>query len=330
MKTGALLSLAQSLLCLALLALAPITSQAQSSTWPSRPVSLVVGFAPGGSADILARAIGQRLSSAIGQPVVVENRPGAGATIAAAQVATAAPDGHTLLFVTSGHAGSGALYPGLRYDPVKSFSPVIRIAATPVVIVVPAAKPWKTLGELIGAVRQAPGRLNYAAGGGGATTTALAAEFLKHDLGLNMVQISYKGSGPALTALVGGEVEIGFEIPSSALPHLQSGRLRALAVTSRERSTALPEVPTAIEQGIADFEVIGWFGLLAPAGTPAGVIERLNREVNGLLGQVDLRERLRALGLEVGGGSSDAFRALIESDTQRYGAAIRRLGLTAQ
>lgn len=308
-----------------------LLAQAQAPAWPTKPVTLTVGFAAGGSADILARALSQKLTGVLGQPVVVDNKPGAGGTIAAAGVASAAPDGHTLLLVTSGHAGSGALYPTLRYDPIKSFTPVIKLAATPVVVVVvPAAQPWKSLTELLDAARKAPGTLNYAAGGGGATTTALAAEFLKKDTGTDMVQVPYRGSGPALTALLSGEVQVGFEIPSSALPHIQSGKLRALAVTARTRSAALPDVPTVIEQGIRDFEVIGWFGVLAPAGTPAAVVERLNRELNAALQQPELRERLSGLGLESGGGTPAEFQKLIASDTQRYGEAIRRMGIKVE
>ncbi|MBU3651919.1 MAG: tripartite tricarboxylate transporter substrate binding protein [Limnohabitans sp.] len=300
---------------------------AQSPAWPTKPVTLVVGFAPGGSADILARAVAQKLSVALGQPVLIDNKPGAGATIASAAVAAAPADGHTLLFVTSGHAGSGALYGNLRYDPVKAFAPVAKLAATPVVIVTPSAQPWKSLGELLAAARKSPGTLNYAAGGGGATTTALSAEFLKKDASVDMVQVPYKGSGPALTALLAGEVQVGFEIPSSALPHLQSGKLRALAVTSRTRSSALPEVPTAIEQGLRNFEVIGWFGLMAPASTPSPIVARLNTELNQILRLSDMRDKLSSLGLEAGGGTPEEFQKLIESDTLRYGEAIRRMGI---
>ena len=300
---------------------------AQSPAWPTKPVTLVVGFAPGGSSDILARAVAQKLSVALGQPVLIDNKPGAGATIASAAVAAAPADGHTLLFVTSGHAGSGALYGNLRYDPVKAFVPVAKLAATPVVIVTPSAQPWKSLGELLAAARKSPGTLNYAAGGGGATTTALSAEFLKKDASVDMVQVPYKGSGPALTALLAGEVQVGFEIPSSALPHLQSGKLRALAVTSRTRSSALPEVPTAIEQGLRNFEVIGWFGLMAPASTPSPIVARLNTELNQILRLSDMRDKLSSLGLEAGGGTPEEFQKLIESDTLRYGEAIRRMGI---
>jgi len=315
---------AAALAAASLTAVSPVLAQA---AYPSKPVSLVVGFAPGGSADILARVIGQKLATALGQPVLIENKPGAGATIATAYVAGAPADGHTLLFVTSGHAGSGALYNTLRYDPVKAFTPIVKVGATPVVVVVPAVQPQRNLGDLLAAARKEPGKLNYAAGGGGATTTALAAEFLKKDAGVDMVQVPYRGSGPALTALLSGEVQVGFEIPSSALPHIQSGKLRPLAVTSTTRSSVLPDVPTVAEQGVKGFDVVGWFGMLAPAGTPAPVVARLNRELNAILQQPDVRERLVGLGLEVGGGTPEDFQKLIAGDTQRYGDAIRRMGI---
>ncbi|MBK8764900.1 MAG: tripartite tricarboxylate transporter substrate binding protein [Burkholderiaceae bacterium] len=300
---------------------------ALAQDFPIRPITLVVGFAPGGSADILARLVAQKLSGSLGQQVVIENKPGAGATIAAAAVAGAPADGHTLLLVTSGHAGSGALYAKLPYDPQKSFAPIARIGATPVVIVAPAGAPYRTLPDLIGAARKHPGKLNYAAGGGGATTTSLAAEFLKSDAAVDMQMIPYKGSGPALVALLAGEVDVGFDIPTSALPHIQAGKLRPLAVTSRVRAAVLPDVPTVAEQGLPGFEVTGWFGLMAPARTPAAVIARLNREVNAILLLPDVKARLDSLGVEPAGGSADEFTRLIETESRRYGDAIRRLGL---
>ncbi|WP_066272889.1 Bug family tripartite tricarboxylate transporter substrate binding protein [Hydrogenophaga palleronii] len=326
MFTLRLRSLARALTVVALGSSA-LLAHAQAPAWPTKPVTLVVGFAAGGSADILARALSQRLSGVLGHAVVVDNKPGAGATIATAGVASALPDGHTLLLVTSGHAGSGALYSSLRYDPIKAFAPVIKLAATPLVVVVPATQPWKTLPELLEAARKAPGALNYAAGGGGATTTALAAEFLKKDARIDMVQVPYRGSGPALTALLSSEVQVGFEIPSSALPHIQSGKLNALAVTSHTRSAVLPDVPTVQEQGIADFEVTGWFGVLAPAATPQPVMTRLNQEINAILQQPDMRKRLSDLGLEAAGGTPEEFQKLINADALRYGEAIRRLGI---
>jgi tripartite-type tricarboxylate transporter receptor subunit TctC len=304
-----------------------LAAGAHAQSYPSRPVSLVVGFAPGGSADILARLVAQKLSTALGQQVIVENKPGAGATIATSGVAAAQPDGYTLLFVTSGHAGSGALYSKLSYDPIKSFVPIIKVGASPVVIVAPATQPYRNLNDLIEAARKNPGKLNYAAGGGGATVTALAAEYLKVDAKIDMLNVPYKGSGPALTALLAGEVDVGFDIPSSALPHIKSGKLRALAVTSKARSSMLPDVPTVAEQGDANFEVLGWYGLLAPAATPPSVVARLNREVDAILRQPEVKERLAALAVEPGGGTPAEFSALIETDTRRAGEAIRRLGI---
>lgn len=301
-----------------------------AQTYPTRPVSLVVGFAPGGSADILARLLAQKLSAALGQQVVVENKPGAGGTIAAAAVAAAPTDGYTLLLVTSGHAGSAALYPKLSYNPATSFAPIAQIGASPVVIVVPAASPLRNLPDLMNAARKNPGKLNYAAGGGGATVTSLAAEYLKSEAKIDMLQVPYKGSGPALTALLSGEVDVGFDIPSSSLPYIKAGKLRALAVSSRTRSSVLPNVPTVAEQGVAGFEVLGWFGLLAPAATPAAIVSRLNKEVGAALGQADLKDKLLSLGVEPSASGSPAdFARLIAADTRRAGDAIRRLGLRA-
>lgn len=303
---------------------------ATAQAYPTQPVKLVVGFAPGGSADILARVLADKLSAGLGQAVVVDNRPGAGGTIAAAAVAKAPADGHQLLFVTSGHAGSGALYPRLGYDPLKDFAPVAKVGASPVVIVAPASGPFTRFAQVLEQARKTPGKLNYSAGGGGATTTSLAAEFLKSDAKLDMQMVPYKGSGPALTALLAGELDLGFDIPSSALPYIQSGKLRALAVTSKARTPILPGVPTVSELAVPGFEVMGWFGILAPAGTPAPVVAKLNQQINAALQLPQVRQRLASLGVEPGGGTPVAFGALLAGDAGRYGDAIRRLGIKAE
>lgn len=319
----------------ALLATAGVHAQAShaqasnAQAYPAKTTTLVVGFAPGGSGDILARMVAQKLTTSLAQPVIVDNRPGAGGTIANSYVANAAADGYTLLFVTSGFPGSTALYPKLNYDTVKSFVPVAKVGASPVVMVAPASSPYRSLADVLAAARKAPGKLNYAAGGGGATTTSLAAEFLKSEAKVDMQMIPYKGSGPALTALMGNEVDLGFDIPSSALPLIRSGKLRALAVTTKARSAAMPEVPTVAETAVPNFEVTGWFGILAPAGTPPEVVARLNKDVNAALAMPDVKERLQALGVEPAHGSPAEFGQLIASETQRYGDAIRRLGLKA-
>jgi len=316
-----------SILATAALALAMAAPHAQAQAWPSKAVSLLVGFAPGGSADILARLLAQKLAGPLGQSVIVENRPGAGATIAAAAVASAPADGHTLLFVTSGHAGSGALYSKLAYDPLKGFAPVAMVASTPVLVVVPAASPHKSLRELLAAARAAPGKLNYGAGGGGATTTNLAAEFLKSDAKVEMQAIPYKGSGPALAALLAGELDLAFDVPTSALTHVKSGKLRGVAVTGKARSALLPEVPTVAEQGLPGFEITGWFGVMAPAGTPAAVIARLNAEIQKALEQPDVKDRLAGLALDAVPGAPALLGATLEADSRRYGDAIRRMGI---
>ncbi len=310
--------------------LAQLPADALAQAYPAKPVKLVVGFSPGGPADVLARIAAQKLNEALKQPVIVENRPGAGGTIGAAAVAASPADGYTLLFVTSGHAGSAALYPKLPYDPVKGFAPVIALAATPVVVVTNGSAPYKTLQDLVAAARAKPGKLNYGAGGGGATLTSLAAEVFRSQTKIDVVQVNYKGTGPALTALMGGEIDFAFDTVSGAIGQVKSGKLRALAVTSKKRSTALPDVPTVGETVLPGFEVIGWFGILAPAGTPAAIVAQLNRTLEAVLQTQEVRNRFKDLGTEPLGGSPAEFGKLIETETARWGEVIRRLGIKAE
>ena len=312
----------------AVLAQGPADALAQG--YPAKPIKLVVGFSPGGPADVLARIAAQKLNEALKQPVIVENRPGAGGTIGAAAVASSPADGYTLLFVTSGHAGSAALYPKLPYDPVKSFAPVIALAATPVVVVTNGGAPYKTLQDLVAAARATPGKLNYGAGGGGATLTSLAAEVFRSQTKIDVVQVNYKGTGPALTALMGGEIDFAFDTVSGAIGQVKSGKLRALAVTSKQRSSALPGVPTVGETVLPGFEVIGWFGILAPANTPAPIVAQLNRTLEAVLQTQEVKDRFKDLGTEPLGGSPAEFGKLIETETARWGEVIRRLGIKAE
>jgi tripartite-type tricarboxylate transporter receptor subunit TctC len=310
-------------------ALAQPATEAHAQTYPSKHVRLVVGFAPGGPADVIARIVGQKLAESLKQPVVVENRPGAGGTIGAAAVASSPPDGYTILFVTSGHAGSAALYSKLPYDSIKSFAPVVALVQTPVVVVVNSASQYRSIKDLVGAARATPGKLNYGAGGGGATLTNLAAEALRSGAKLDVVAVPYKGSGPALTALMGGEIDFAFDTVSGAIGQVKSGKLRALAVTSKQRSSALPDVPTVAETVLPGFEVIGWFGILAPAGTPAPIVDRLNRDLNAILQTPETKDRLKDLGTEPLGGTPAEFGKLVESETARWGEVIRKLGIKA-
>jgi tripartite-type tricarboxylate transporter receptor subunit TctC len=318
---GRVLALALALLCFS----APAVSQ----SYPARALKMVVGFPPGGVGDILARLFSAQLSEGLNQPVVVENRPGAGGTIGAGAVAKAPADGTTLLFVTSGHAGNATLYDKLPYDSAKDFDAVIHLVSTPVNVVVNAASRYRSVGDLIADARAHPGKLNYGAGGGGATLTSLAVDVFRGDTKIDVVAISYKGTAPALTALMAGEVDFCFDTVVGSVGLLRSGRLRALAVTSLKRSEALPEVPTLNESAVPGFDVTGWFGVLVPAGTPRPAIERLNLELNKALRNPLLKERLRELGADAAGGRPEEFGRLIAAETARWGAVIRRLGLKA-
>lgn len=305
----------------------PRSGGAQQQFPNGKPIRIVVGFAPGGPADTLARVLTQPLAAALGAPVVVENRPGAGGTLAAAAVARAPADGHTLLLVTSGHAGTGALYPNLPYAPETDFAAVAALAQTPNVVLVRAESPYRTITDLISAARARPGALSFGAGGGGATLTALSAELLKRATGFEAEAINYPGSAPAATALVGGQLDFLVDTLSSAAPLIEGGRMRALAVTSAARSARMPEVPTLAETVAPGFDVVGWFGVLAPAASPAPVLERLNREMNAALQEPTARARIAELGLEPIGGGTAAFGALLTRETARWGGLIRELGL---
>jgi tripartite-type tricarboxylate transporter receptor subunit TctC len=323
MKTSTAISLA-----LLVLMIVPTSAEAQRAI-VNRPINLFVGFAAGGPADVLARLISEKLKDRIGQPVIVQNRPGAGGTIAAAAVAKAVPDGSNLLLVSSGHAGAPALYQNLPYDPQKDFVPVIELAQSPIVVLVDAKSSFTSIQQLVAAARDAPGKLNFGTGGGGATLTALSAIMLRREVGYDATAVYFPGSGPANIALLGGTIEFGFDTVSGAIGQITGGSLRALAVTSAARSAILPSVPTIAETVSPGFDVTGWFGILAPAGIDKAIVEALNRALNEILLAPDVRERMAALGIEPVGGTSADFSRLIESETVRWGRMIRELGLTA-
>lgn len=311
----------------ALSTLAIGTALAQS--YPSKPITLVVPFAAGGAADALARVLGQSISPKLGQPVVVDAKAGAGGTIGAAVVARAPADGHTLLLVTAGHAGTGALYDKLPFHPVKDFAPVIGLATSPVVIAVNAGSKFHTLQDLVNEARANPGKLNCAGGGGGATVTNLAFELLKSELKLDITAVPYRGSGPAITALLGGEIDCDSDAVASLVPHIAAGKLRALAVTSGTRSAILPTVPTVAESVLPGFEGAAWYGILAPKGTPQPVVDRLQKEFKAALADPQVQERLKALGAVPQGSSPAEFGAYVASEAERWGGVIRKLGLKA-
>ena len=307
----------------------PAVSDAQQPLL-KRSVNLYVGFAAGGPADVLARLISEKLKDHIGQSVIVQNRPGAGGTIAAAAVAKAEPDGTSLLLVSSGHAGAPALFPNLPYDQRKDFVPVIALAQSPIVVLVDAKSSYHSIQQLVDAARAAPGKLNFGTGGGGATLTALSAIMLRRAVGFDAAAIYFPGSGPANIALLGGTIDFSFDTVSGAIGLITGNSLRPLAVTSAKRSAVLPAVPTVAETVSHGFEVTGWFGILAPTGIDPAIREQLNHAINEILLSPDVVERLAALGIEPLGGTPADFSRFINFETARWTGLIRELNLKAE
>jgi tripartite-type tricarboxylate transporter receptor subunit TctC len=312
----------------ALAALVAATAHAQ--TYPSRPLRLIVPFPPGGSTDILARALGQKLSEGLAQPVVIDNRGGAGGTIGSEAAAKSSPDGYTIMM---GHLGTLAvnvsMYKKLAYDPVKSFAPVCLMAMVPSVLVVNNALPVKSAEELIAYARANPGKLAYGSAGTG-STSHLTTEYFKLATGTDILHVPYKGVGPMLTDLVSGQLSMGLNGAPAVMPHVTSGRLRALAVSSLTRLPSLPDVPTLDESGLNGFEANGWYGIVAPAGTPGEIVRRLNSEVRRAMATPELRARLDAEGAIPSGGTPEEFGSFIASEIVRWGAVLKRAGIEPQ
>jgi len=310
--------------------LLPAALRAQTA-WPTKPVRIVVPFAPGGTTDILARALAPELSRAFGQTFIVENKAGAGGNVGAEQVARAPADGYTLLMGTVGtHAINPSLYPKLPYDAVKDFAPVTLVAGVPNVLVLNPAKAAalnvNNVADLIRYARAHPGKLNMASSGNG-TSIHLCGELFKSLTGTYMVHFPYRGSGPALLDLIGGTMDLMFDNLPSALPQVKAGKLKALAVTSAQRSAALPEVPTIAEAGpVPGFDASSWFGLLAPAGTPADIVERIQKESAAAMGTPALKERLLSQGALPGGMAPAAFASYIAAETTKWAAVVKASG----
>jgi tripartite-type tricarboxylate transporter receptor subunit TctC len=297
--------------------------------FPLKPVRFIVGFTPGGPSDILARILGERLSARWGQQVVVENRPGAGGNLAAEATAHSAPDGYTWLLANNSIlATNPTLYAHPGFDPEKDFAPVALLAIQPNVLVVNPELPARSVAELIALARQRPGQLNFASSGSG-TAAHLAGELFKSMTGVDIVHIPYKGAQPALTDVLADHAQIMFATSASVLPYVKSGRLRVIAVTSTTRVAVLPETPTVAEAGVAGFEAVSWHGVVVPHGTPAPLIEQLNRSIGEALREPEMRERLAALGAEPAGGSAADFASYIRSETSKWAAIVKRSGAHA-
>jgi tripartite-type tricarboxylate transporter receptor subunit TctC len=287
----------------------------------TRPVRLVVPFPPGGPTDTIARLVAPRVEQGWGHPLVVENRGGAGGNIGTAEVARAAPDGHTLLLVASSHAINPSIFRSLPYDPVRDFAPVALLASSPFVLVVHPSVPANSLAELVALVRAQPGRWNYASASNG-SGNHLAMEMLKAATGVDLVHVPYAGAAPATTDLLAGQVPIMFNNMVSAVPHIPTGRLRALAVSGPARTPALPEVP-AVAETLPGFDASTWYGILAPAGTPPAIVAALNERFLAALDGAPAPERLAALGLDPTPMAPDGFGCFIESEMAKWGLAAR-------
>ncbi len=307
-----------------LLALA-LASTAAAQTFPSRPVRLLIPYPPGGSAELLARPIAKRLGEVWGQPVVLDFKAGAGGTIASDALAKSAPDGHALIMVLAAHAINATLYPKLPYDTLKDFAPVTLAASLPLVLEVNPAVPARTASELIALARARPGSLNYASAGNG-NTSHLIGELFKATAGIEMQHVPYKGSGPAVVALMGGEVQLMFDSLSSSLAQINAGKLRPLAVASRARSPALPNVPTIAESALPGFVVEGWYGFLAPAGTPKALVARISRDINDAMAHAETREKIVSLGYDVLGSTPEQFDAHIRAEVTRWAKVVKDSG----
>jgi len=299
---------------------------ALAQAWPNKPIKYIVPFAPGGTTDILARTISEKLSVALGQPVVVENKPGAGGGVGADFTAKAAPDGYTIMGGTiSTHAINASLYSNLPYDPVKDFVAITLIARVPNMLVINPAIPAKNVAELIALIKANPGKYTFASSGNG-TSQHLSGELFKSMAGVDMQHIPYKGSPPALQDVVGGQVSMTFDNITTALPLAKAGKLRALAVTTAKRSAAAPDVPTLAESGLPGFEVGSWQGVFAPAGTPPEIVRRLNTEIVKIINMPDVREKLTALGAEPVGDTSEQFGAYVKTEVAKWSDVVKKSG----
>lgn len=309
-------------------ALLALSFNAYGQEWPTRAIRFILPFPPGGSTDILGRLIAERLSAGLGQPVVTENRGGAGGNVGAEAAARAAPDGYTFVLVAPSLAISPTLYSKINYDPVKDFAPVSLVATVPNVMVTQASLPAQTLQEFIAYARSRPGALNFGSGGAG-TSNHLAGELFNIVAGTNLVHIPYKGVNLAMQDVLAGNVHLVFIGIPAAAPHIKSGKLRALALVAPQRSAALPEVPTVAEAGMKDFEVTTWYGVLAPAGTSRPVVQRMNAELAKIMHSPELREKLAGSGTEPRTSTPEEFAAYIKSEIAKWGEVIGKAGVKA-
>jgi tripartite-type tricarboxylate transporter receptor subunit TctC len=312
-------------LLVSIAALQPSTAAAQA--YPQQAIKFISPWPAGGSNDTFSRLIATQLAKSMGQPVLVENRPGATGTLGVSQVARAPADGHTIVMGSSPtHATAASIYPTLSYDPVRDFTPVTLVGQVSNVLVVHPSVPAKTVQELIALARREPGQLSFASTGNG-SSQHLSGEMFKVMTGTDMLHVPYKGAAPAIADILAGHVKVGFHNMPDVLPHVKSGGLRAIAVTAPRRAAAMPDVPTMIEAGVPGYEAQVWFGVFAPAGTPRPVVDRLHAEISKALADPEIRGKLEALGNEVSGIGPDAFAAYVRTEVGRWAAIVTKAGV---
>ena len=303
------------------------TSLAQAQAWPEKPLTLVVPFPAGGTTDVLARALAEKLQQSLGQTVIVESKPGAGATLGADHVAKAKPDGYTLLVGAVHHTIASSVYKKLPYDFQRDLAPLTVIAMVPNVLVVSAASPAKSVADLVAQAKSAKPELSYGSNGNGTAQHLIGTQF-QNQTGTTLLHIPYKGSGPLTTDLLGGQVTMSFDTITPVLPHIQAGKLRPLAVTTAKRSSALPDVPTLAESGLPGFDIGTWFGVLAPAATPKPVIARLSEEMQRVIRSPEFKKRMAEIGAEPVGNTPEQMASQIKDDTEKFARLVRDAKVT--
>jgi tripartite-type tricarboxylate transporter receptor subunit TctC len=315
--------------CLTVLA-ASVAPALAEDKWPGKQITYVVPFAAGGTTDILGRLIAQKLGPALGTTVIIDNKPGAGGNIGSDFVAKAAPDGHTILGGTiSSHAINTSLYAKMPYDPIKNFQPITLIGMLPNVLVVNANSPYKTVKDVIAAAKAKPDAIAFGSSGNG-TSQHLSGELFKSISGINMLHVPYKGSAPAMQALLGDQVQLVFENAVAAIPLVQSGKLRALAVTSTKRYSGLPDVPTVAEAGLSGYEIVSWQAVFAPAGLPQPIVQKLSAEIAKIIQQPDFKARLATLGVEPSGAGPAELAAFQKAEVAKWAQLIKTANIKAE
>ena len=305
------------------------SSQAMAQSYPAKPINLIVPFAAGGTTDVLARAVGQALSKSIGQPVIIESKPGAGATIGADFVAKSKPDGYTLLMGAVHHTIATSVYKVLPYDFQKDLQPITIVALVPNLLVVNPSMRVKNVTELLALAKASPGKLTYGSAGNGTAHHLIGAQFEEMG-GVQLLHVPYKGSSPMVTDLLGGQISMTFDTITPVLPHIKAGKLRALAITTGKRSAALPDVPTLDEAGLKGFDIGTWFGVLAPVGTPKDIVNRLNLEIVKIINSPDFQKRMDDIGAEPVGSTPEKMAQQIKEDTERFAKLVKNAKITIE